>query len=73
VEERILAKLQSLPDAVTASDVAREMVANPSAEQLERVRQAARRLVASGVIEIVQGARVIDPSTARGEIWLRLR
>ena len=41
-------------------------------EQLERTRRAARRLVANGRIEIVQGGRPVDPSTARGPIRLRL-
>ncbi|WP_244238927.1 DUF3253 domain-containing protein [Corallococcus carmarthensis] len=40
---------------------------------MEPVREAARRLVARGVLDIVQGGRVVDPSTARGPIRLRLR
>jgi len=42
-------------------------------ERMEEVRRAARRLVASGVVEITQGGRVVDPSTARGPIRVRLR
>lgn len=40
---------------------------------LERTRAAARRLVAQGAIEITQGGRAVDPSTARGAIRLRRR
>lgn len=38
---------------------------------LERARMAARRLVATGRIEITQKSRVVDPSTAKGPIRLR--
>jgi hypothetical protein len=40
-------------------------------ELMEPARAAARRLVAAGRIEITQGGRVVDPSTARGPIRLR--
>lgn len=40
---------------------------------MERTRQAARRLVAQGRIEILQKGRVVDPSTAKGPIRLRSR
>ena len=39
----------------------------------EPARQAARRLVVRGAVEIVQGGKVVDPSTARGPIRIRLR
>ena len=38
---------------------------------MEPARRAARRLVAAGEIEIVQGGRVVDPSTAKGPIRIR--
>ncbi|WP_238148951.1 DUF2256 and DUF3253 domain-containing protein [Serinicoccus sediminis] len=38
---------------------------------MEPARRAARRLVAAGEVEIVQGGRVVDPSTARGPIRIR--
>ena len=41
--------------------------------EMEEVRQAARRLVHEGRIEILQKGRVVDPSTARGPIRLRLK
>jgi hypothetical protein len=40
-------------------------------ELMEPARRAARRLVASGEVEITQGGRVVDPSTARGPIRIR--
>jgi hypothetical protein len=38
---------------------------------MEPARMAARRLVARGEVEIVQGGRVVDPSTAKGAIRIR--
>jgi len=38
---------------------------------MEPARAAARRLVAGGQVEITQGGRVVDPSTARGPIRVR--
>lgn len=38
---------------------------------MEPARRAARRLVATGDVEITQGGRVVDPSTARGPIRVR--
>ena len=38
---------------------------------MEPARAAARRLVAGGEVEITQGGRVADPSTAKGPIRIR--
>jgi len=38
---------------------------------MEPARRAARRMVAAGTLEIVQGGRAVDPSRARGPIRLR--
>ena len=38
---------------------------------MEPARQAARRLVARDMVEITQGGRVVDPSTAKGPIRIR--
>ena len=38
---------------------------------MEPARRAARRLVASGDVEITQGGHVVDPSTAKGPIRIR--
>ena len=40
---------------------------------MEPARAAARRLVAQGRIVITQGGKVVDPSTAKGAIRLKLR
>ena len=40
---------------------------------MEPARAAARRLVAKGQISITQGGKVVDPSTAKGAIRLKLR
>ena len=42
-------------------------------DKMERVREAARRLVAQGKIEILQKGKVVDPSEFRGPIRLRLK
>lgn len=44
-----------------------------SRELVEPAKRAARRLAAAGRVEIVQRGRVVDPSTVRGEIRIRLR
>jgi hypothetical protein len=41
--------------------------------ELEPARRAARRLVDTDAVEITQGGRVVDPSTARGPIRIRRR
>ena len=41
-------------------------------QQMEAARQAARRLVVAGKIEITQRGQIVDPSTAKGPIRLRL-
>ena len=40
-------------------------------ELMEPARRAARRLVAAGEVEITQGGKVVDPSTAKGAIRIR--
>ena len=40
---------------------------------MEPARAAARRLVAAGTIVVMQGGRVVDASTAKGAIRLKLR
>jgi hypothetical protein len=40
---------------------------------MEPARRAARRLVERGEVEITQGGRVVDPSTAKGPIRIRRR
>lgn len=54
------------------SEVARRLDADDWRVHMEAARSAARRLVVQGRIEVTQKGRVVDPSTARGPIRLRL-
>ena len=61
---------------ICPSEAARTLAGNdpPQWEPLmEPARAAARRLVAAGRIVITQGGHIVDPSTAKGPIRLRLR
>lgn len=73
LEERIVQLLASRPGSATIcpSEAARAVCPDTWREQMEAARQAARRLVAQGWIEITQGGVVVDPSTAKGPIRLR--
>lgn len=76
LEQAILQLLDHRRDGATIcpSEAARA-VAEPGSDGwralMEPSRQAARRLVAQGAIEITQRGRVVDPSTAKGPIRLR--
>ncbi|MBZ4376875.1 DUF2256 and DUF3253 domain-containing protein [Corallococcus sp. AS-1-6] len=74
-EARILELLSQRAGGATVcpSEVARASGGEDWRACMEPVREAARRLVARGVLDIVQGGRVVDPSTARGPLRLRLR
>ncbi len=56
---------------ICPSEVARQLALDDWRPLMEPVRRAARRLVATGQLEITQGGRVVDPSTAKGPIRLR--
>ncbi len=58
---------------IAATDAARSVGGDDWRELVEPARRAARRLAAAGEVEIVQGGRVVDPSTAKGEIRIRRR
>ena len=58
---------------IAATDAARAVGGDDWRELVEPARRAARRLAAAGRVEIVQGGRVVDPSTAKGEIRIRRR
>lgn len=72
LERDILAMLgrRAATATICPSDVARA-TAEDWRPLMEPVRRAARRLVAAGEVEITQGGRVVDPSTARGPIRIR--
>jgi hypothetical protein len=62
--------------SVCPSEAARRVALRKGAEEgwrelMEPARMAARRLVAAGEVQIVQGGRVVDPSTAKGPIRIR--
>ncbi len=59
--------------SICPSEAARRVDPDGWKDRMEDARRAARRLVAGGVVEITQGGRVVDPSTARGPIRVRLR
>ncbi|UIJ35209.1 DUF2256 and DUF3253 domain-containing protein [Allobranchiibius sp. GilTou73] len=75
LEEAILDLLASgaRSGTVSPSDAADAVTArNDTGEDLaEPARRAARRLVHSGQVVIVQGSRVVDPSTAKGPFRIR--
>ncbi|MBM4781674.1 MAG: DUF2256 and DUF3253 domain-containing protein [Archangiaceae bacterium] len=76
LEAEILSKLGERARGATIcpSEVARSLANEDEWRALmEPVRQAARRLVAKGVLDITQGGHVVDASTAKGPIRLRLR
>ena len=77
LEQHILHLLGQLGAGKTIcpSEAARAVAAGGTQEEwrdlVEPARRAARRLVDSGEIEIIQAGRVVDPSTAKGPIRLR--
>jgi hypothetical protein len=54
------------------SEIARAHFPNNWREHMEDIRRAARRLVAKDLLQITQNNQVVDPSTAKGPIRLRL-
>lgn len=71
------AKIDELLDArssdssICPSDAARAIGGEEWRDLMEESRQAARRMVARGEVEITQGGHVVDPSTAKGPIRIR--
>ncbi len=59
--------------SICPSEAARRVDPDDWRPLMEPARAAARRLVVAGEIEITQRGHVVDPSTARGPIRLRLR
>jgi hypothetical protein len=57
--------------SICPSEAARRVGGDTWRDLMEPARQAARRMVARGEVEITQQGRVVDPSTARGPIRLR--
>lgn len=57
---------------ICPSEAARRVGGEQWRELMEPARRAARRLVEAGRVEITQAGHVIDPSTAKGPIRVRL-
>lgn len=58
---------------ICPSEAARQVRPDDWKEWMERARMAARRLVARDEVQILQGGRVVDGSTAKGPIRIRRR
>lgn len=56
---------------ICPSEAAREVGGEDWRDLMEPARRAARRLVAAGEVEVTQGGKVVDPSTAKGPIRVR--
>ena len=56
---------------ICPSEAARAVGGEDWRPLMEPARAAARRLVASGDVEITQGGHVVDPSTAKGPLRVR--
>lgn len=71
--EQVLAALVARAGrrGVDPDDAARSVDADGWEALHEPARRAARRLVAAEVAEMVQGGRVVDPSTAKGDVRVR--
>lgn len=74
LERLIIELLDARPAGATIcpSEVARALGGDWRA-RMEPARAAARRLVASGRVEITQRGRIVDASTAKGPIRIRRR
>jgi hypothetical protein len=56
---------------ICPSEAARAVDSDGWRDLMEPARRAARRLVAAGSVEVTQGGKVVDPSTAKGPIRIR--
>lgn len=67
----LLLAQRAATSTICPSDAARAVSPDDWRDLMEPARRAARRLVASGEVDITQGGRVVDPSTAKGPIRIR--
>lgn len=56
---------------ICPSEAARAVGGEDWRPLMEPARAAARRMVAAGEVDVTQGGRVVDPSTAKGPIRVR--
>ena len=73
LQQAVLDLLQQRASGATIcpSEAARQVGGQDWRPLMEPARAAARRLVASGDVEVTQGGHVVDPSTAKGPIRIR--
>ena len=73
LEAQILELLaaRAATSTICPSDAARAVGGDTWRGLMEPAREAARRLVEAGEVEITQGGSVVDPLTARGPIRIR--
>jgi hypothetical protein len=73
LEQAILSLLaqRALAATICPSEVARAVGGTGWRDLMEPVRQAARRLVSDGQVEITQGGEVVDPGQSKGPIRIR--
>lgn len=73
LEDAVLGLLaQRSPSAtICPSEAARQVGGDDWRDLMEPAREAARRLVAAGEVEVTQGGEVVDPATAKGPIRIR--
>ena len=71
LETAITDLLGARSGTICPSEAARAVDPDGWRDLMEPARMAARRLVDAGEVEIVQGGRVVDPSTAKGPIRIR--
>lgn len=74
LEDALRQLLAARPGTVCPSEAARRVAGDDEdawRPLMEPARRAARRMVAAGEVEITQGGRVVDPSTAKGPIRVR--
>jgi hypothetical protein len=57
---------------ICPSEAARAVAPDNWNPLMDRTRNAARRLVAKGLVEIAQGGRAVEPSRAKGPIRIKL-
>ncbi|ATI30794.1 hypothetical protein M2405_001756 [Rhodococcus erythropolis] len=76
-EKELAAKIRELLSARSAessicpSDVARAAAPDNWRPLMDPVREAARRMVADGEVQITQGGEIVDPESVRGPIRIR--
>lgn len=75
LEQEIISLLEarSSEASICPSEAARSVRPHDWRELMEPARMAARRLVDRGLVEITQQGHVVDSSTAKGPIRIRMR